>query len=642
VSLAYAVSDTIVGGTTAAERNIISGNGGRGIILSNGVGSPFVTNNTVEGNYIGTDLTGMHALGNQQGIGVYGVGNTIGGAAAGSGNVISANTGVGIDAGANDTVIQGNKIGTDVTGAGALGNTGAAIAVTASNMTIGGTAAGAGNLIAFNGNPAAGGIVTNGTGNTIRGNSIFSNNGAGIDLGSDGVTLNDAGDADTGANGLQNFPVITSVTPLAINGTLNSKASTTYHLDFYASPSCDATGFGEGKTYLGSLDKTTDGSGNVAFGTSFGVPAGQIATATATDPSGNTSEFSQCSFLFPQALTADPASSAGSDGNGVLEPGETVVVQPTWKNPTSADSPGITATASGLTGPVGATYTLTDSAANYGTALAGQLSSCSYFNDCYTVFVSDPASRPAAHWDASFSEALHVPGLPDGVKAWKLHLGDSFTDVPRSQLFYKKIETVFHNAITVGCTTTTYCPDDNVPRDQMAIFLARGIAHGGANVPVSGSVNGQPYNCVAGGVSLFSDVSPTAISCKSIHYIAAQNVTTGCQTGKYCPFDNVSRAQMAIFVAKAIVAPAGGAGVPVAYGPDPVTFLSYSCDAGTPNLHFTDIAVSDTFCKHAHYLWAKGIIAGCSFSQYCPTGDVKRDEMAKFLANAFQLALYGP
>ena len=641
VSMAYGVSNTTVGGTTAAARNVISGNGSRGIILSNSVDNAAVTNNTIEGNYIGTDLTGMAAVGNQQGIGLYGVGNTIGGAGAGEGNVISANGGIGIDVGGHGNAILGNKIGTDVTGTGALGNSQAAIAISVSQTTIGGTGVGAGNVIAFNGNPSRGGILVEGTGNTIRGNSIFSNYRVGIDLASDGPTLNDSGDADTGANNLQNFPVITSVTASAINGTLNSKASTTYHLDFYASPACDDTGFGEGKTYLGSLDQTTNGSGNLSFSAAFAVPSGQIATATATDPSGNTSEFSQCAFVFPQALTVDPTPSAGSDGNGVLEPGETAVVQPFWKNPTAADMPGITGTASGVTGPGGATYNLTDTASTYGTAMAGQPSSCSFFNDCYTVFVSDPATRPAAHWDASFSEALHVPGLPDSVKNWKLHLGDSFTDVPRNYLFYNKIETVYHNAITVGCTTAAYCPTDKVNRAQMAIFLARGIAHGGANVPVSGSIGGKPYNCVAGGKSLFTDVNPTDIACKSIHYIAAQNVTTGCATGLYCPGDNVSRSQMSIFVAKAIVAPAGGPGVPMAYGPDPVTGLSYSCDAGSPNLHFTDIAVADSFCKHAHFLWAKGIIAGCSFSEYCPTGDVGRDEMAKFLANAFQLTLYG-
>ena len=112
--------------------------------------------------------------------------------------------------------------------------------------------------------------------------------------------------------------------------------------------------------------------------------------------------------------------------------------------------------------------------------------------------------------------------------------------------------------------------------------------------------------------------------------------------GKYCPNDPVTRSQMAIFIAKALVAPDGGAAVPVTYGPDPVTGLSYSCAVGSPNLHFTDIFTSDTYCKHVHYLWAKAIVSGCSGTTYCPTGGVTRDQMARFLGNAFNLILYAP
>jgi len=161
-------------------------------------------------------------------------------------------------------------------------------------------------------------------------------------------------------------------------------------------------------------------------------------------------------------------------------------------------------------------------------------------------------------------------------------------------------------------------------------------------VPVSGMVNGKAYNCVAGGTSLFTDVSPTDVFCKSVHFLAAENVTTGCSAGLYCPADLVSRAEMAIFIAKGIVAPGGGAAVPLTYGPDPVTGFSYSCNPASPSLFFTDVSTTDTFCKHAHFLWAKGVIVGCSASQYCPTLNVGRDEMSKFLTNAFHLLLYGP
>jgi opacity protein-like surface antigen len=331
-----------------------------------------------------------------------------------------------------------------------------------------------------------------------------------------------------------------------------------------------------------------------------------------------------------------------SDGNGVLEPEETVSVEPFWKNPTgSPESP--TGTASAFTGPAGPDYSLDDASADYGTIGAGTVKGCHLAaNNCYQLTVSTGGgARPATHWDASFLETITTG---DPVKQWMLHVGDSFTDVPRSQPFYKKIETLLHNGITAGCTAATYCPGDPVQRSQMAIFIAKGIAGGGTNVPSSGALNAQPYNCRVGvgGVSLFTDVAPGDIFCKHVHYIATQNVTLGCAAGKYCPTDHVLRLDMAAFIAKAVVAPLGGTGVPAAYGPDPVTGFSYSCSAGSPNLHFSDVPVTNTFCKHVHYLWARGIIGGCSATKYCPGDPVTRDAMSKFLTNAFRLQLYGP
>ena len=127
-----------------------------------------------------------------------------------------------------------------------------------------------------------------------------------------------------------------------------------------------------------------------------------------------------------------------------------------------------------------------------------------------------------------------------------------------------------------------------------------------------------------------------------MHYLAAQNVTLGCSPTLYCPAAAVSRLEMAAFIAKAMVAPGGGAGVPTAYGPDPSTGRSYSCSGGSPVVHFADVPEGDPFCKHAHYLWARGAIAGCSATAYCPAPAVLRSEMAKFLSNAMGLELYGP
>ncbi len=340
--------------------------------------------------------------------------------------------------------------------------------------------------------------------------------------------------------------------------------------------------------------------------------------------------------MIATALSIDPAAGAGSDGNGIFEPGETSFIAPSWKNEGTAPVL-LTGTASAFAGPGGGSYSIVDGDADYGSIGVGATASCVATANCYALFAVSSGLRPVTHWDTTFLESPST-GVP---KTWTLHLGDSFTDVPRSYPFYRKVETVLHNRITVGCTSSTYCPNDKVPRSQMAIFIARGLTGGGV-IPASGMAGGQPYNCVAGGVSLFSDVSPTDIFCRGVHYILAQNITSGCAAGLYCPTDNVSRADMAIFVAKAMVAPGGGSDVPTEYGPDPVTGFSYSCNPASPNLHFTDVTVADSYCRHVHYLWARAVISGCSATQYCPNLFVARDEMSKFLSNAFQLLLYGP
>ena len=342
--------------------------------------------------------------------------------------------------------------------------------------------------------------------------------------------------------------------------------------------------------------------------------------------------------LHAETFTVDGASKTGTtgDANGVLEPGERALVVPAWSNET-ADPIDLTATASlAACSPGSACVEAKDASADYGTIPADASADCDDGapDACYQISATGP--RPGTHWDAELTENLSG----GGSRVWPLHVGDSFTDVPRSQPFYRKIETLLHTGITSGCTPTAYCPASIVSRDQMAIFIAKGIAGLGELVPTAGLVGANAYDCASGGVSLFTDVAPTDAFCKHVHYLAAQNVTLGCTVTTYCPGQSVTRDAMASFIAKAVVAPGGGAAIPTTYS-DPNTGLSYSCDAGSPNVHFTDVPVSNPFCRHIHYLWARGMVSGCSATQYCPTGTVARDAMAKFLANAFGLQLYG-
>ncbi len=273
------------------------------VISNRDVGiSLFGANNTIQGNFIGTNAAGTAAIPNFTGISAGGgdgvTGNIIGGDTAAERNVISGNVDVGLSLGAGllgSQTVQGNFIGTATDGLTSLGNGGRGILIAASSgQIIGGVLPGQGNVIAFN--SADGVSVTSGAGHAIRGNSIHSNGGLGIDLGDDGVTANDLGDADTGANNLQNYPVLTSVSSsggnVPIVGTLNSEASKTYRLEFFGSDKADPSHFGEGQVFLGATDVSTDASGDASFDVTFPTTAGPRVTATATDANGNTSEFS--------------------------------------------------------------------------------------------------------------------------------------------------------------------------------------------------------------------------------------------------------------------------------------------------------------------------------------------------------------
>ncbi|MFV2070124.1 MAG: DUF2341 domain-containing protein, partial [Pirellulales bacterium] len=235
----------------------------RGLVISNfGVHGVRVasSNNLIAGNWIGLGTDGISAVGNGS-RGIFLVAgadnNTIGGVTAADRNVISGNSAQGINIQGNNNVVIGNYIGTDKSGTvSGLGNASVGIRIRngASGNTIGGTAAGEGNVVADN---ALQGVVVSdgGTGNQILGNSIYANAGIGIDLDYDGVTSNDSGDLIPGSNDLQNYPVITTAfttgANITIYGTLNSTATEPVRIEFFSNSAADPSGYGEGETYLG-------------------------------------------------------------------------------------------------------------------------------------------------------------------------------------------------------------------------------------------------------------------------------------------------------------------------------------------------------------------------------------------------------
>jgi hypothetical protein len=363
-------TDNVVGGTDAAARNVLSGNDGDGIEISD----PGSTGNRIEGNYIGTDRTGLAPLPNSDsGVEIEDTSdNVVGGTAPGAGNLVAGNSarGVYILGGANDNLVQGNFIGTDATGlaplgngedgvliedapdnlvggpdpaarnviagngdegvdldgpdaddnvvqgnyigAGADGNTLIGNAGEGVNADSGNRTSILGNLIAGNGTNAV--LIESGLGHAVRGNAIYQNGGIGIDLGGDGATANDPGDLDDGANRLQNFPEITSATgdnaaTLTIEFAIpSSTGSSTYPLtvEFFIADANQQ----EGQRFLGS---ETYGEAEAeqlvtrAF-TPIGVVSdGDRIVATATDAVGNTSEFSAPVVVVGGAVATEPS-----------------------------------------------------------------------------------------------------------------------------------------------------------------------------------------------------------------------------------------------------------------------------------------------------------------------------------------------
>jgi len=301
----WSSSNNVIGGSSAADANVISGNE-TGVLINGGSNT-----NVLNGNIIGLDATGGSAVGNTN----FGIlimssdGSIIGGTAAGEGNVISGNAGGGMGIyDSHNSTVQGNFIGTDSTATAAFGNTwwGISIGNASTGNMIGGETVAAGNVVANTTGGSGVRVVDTASDNPILGNLIYNNYSRGIDLDGDGIAnANDVGDGDSGSNALQNYPVLTSATPsgadLTISGTLNSASGTTYRIEFFANPSGsqDASGYGEGQSFIGYTEVTTDGSGNAAFSvvlSGTGVAVGDFVTATATEKTGassytNTSEF---------------------------------------------------------------------------------------------------------------------------------------------------------------------------------------------------------------------------------------------------------------------------------------------------------------------------------------------------------------
>ena len=378
-----------------------------------------------------------------------------------------------------------------------------------------------------------------------------------------GITANDLGDGDLGANSnpLQNFPLIGTVTPGAsttnIQGTLSSTPSTVFDLDFYAGPPCVAfvRDSLQGRNYLGAgrsrpTAPATSPSGSIC---PWCCRPARSSARRRRYPLGNTSEVSQ-GLLFRLDLGYGPPAGTSSALFGMLfENGATVTVG------------GVAATNVDVVNPGHITYTTP--------ALAPGSA-----NDVVVTNPSGSSGTLKRAYVATFSDAG----------------GNGFEDV---------ISTLVANQVTAGCGTGVYCPDADITRAQMAVFLLKGkygICY--APPPATGTV--------------FPDVPANAFAAAWIEALADEGITGGCGGGNYCPGNPVTRQQMAVFLMKA------------EHG---ASFLPPACTQV-----FTDVPCSSPFAPWIRRLAAESVTGGCGDgSTYCPLNNATRAQMAAFIVKTF-------
>jgi hypothetical protein len=312
-------------------------------------------------------------------------------------------------------------------------------------------------------------------------------------------------------------------------------------------------------------------------------------------------------FPAPAAVQVDERpSSQTSNQNGVFETGETVAVDPSWSNFSAAAIASFTGAAGNFTGPAGPVYTLNDASANYGTIAAGATSQCfTATANCFELRIN--GARPASHWDATFEEAV----TKDVTKTWTLHVGESFSDVPTTNLFYAFVENILHNGITAGGSCGGYCPADATLRKQMAVFVLK--------------AKEGPFFVPPPATGIFQDVPASDPFAPWIEELFRRGVVAGCAAPNgpnYCPDDPVLRQQMAVFLLRTLEGSE--------YAPPACTSV------------FGDVTCPGLFTDWVEEIAARGIAAGCGGANYCPGDVTTRGQMAPFLVKTLELVLYRP
>jgi hypothetical protein len=631
------VSNNLVGGTTPGDRNLISGNPQGGVSILYGTG------HKIQGNFIGTDVTGTLPLGNSQGVAITSTSNVVGGLVAGAGNVISGNTGQGIlFNGFDGSFVQGNLIGTDVTGTKALGNGAGGILVNSGsgNITIGGAAAGARNVISAN--PGWGVAVYVTTGTVIQGNFIGTDVTGALPLGNaftgaqfggvylDGPSSTVIGGPNPGEGNLIAFNRGNGVTVFGFGtetgNTIRGNSiygQVPYSVAIHPQIGIDlgddgptANDPGDGDSGVNNLQNYPIVTSAVPLAPAAGTHVqGILHSAPSTTYTLDFYENAPClrrPHDYYEGQTYLGAADVVTDGTGarsfdVTVPGTIAagsVVTATATDPggnTSELTPRIVFSIDPISGAAAGGTPVTIKGTEFvdgaTVSIGGQAAGSVVVVDGHTITATSPALGPGTASDITVTDPSAITGTL--VKGWLV----DFLDVPTSHIFYAYVTTLVQNGITVGVGGGNYGVDQPTLRQQMAVFILK-AKHGLCYTP-------PPCTGV------FTDVPCSSGYAPWIEAMAAEGITGGCGTGIFCPTNPVRRDQMAVFLLK---------------GEHGSSYLPPTCTG-----IFGDVTCPSTFANWIEQLSAEQITGGCGGGNYCPANANTRGQMAVFLVKTFGL-----
>ena len=645
-----------IGGPTPEAMNVIGGNTGDAIVLT---GSGAAHRPVIQGNLVGVATRGQVPVtipNGGRGIWLQTVCPAPPCASptyvVRSNNISLNSDGVVIDGGAEVTIdvngISGNRGNGVIIASSAAPVTGVVAGNTIAVNGHGAIAIQGGSLsvtdnLVFDNGPGTGapGIAVTGASDSVvlARNQVFRNGGLGIDLRGDGVTANDPGDADSGPNSLQNLPAVTSAcwdgSSTTIQGTLSSLPNSAFTIELFAAAACDPSGHGEGDVVIvaGPASVVTDAAGNAAFQVVDFQGWNTIwsITATASSPSG-TSEFSQCVRVFPSTPPAQvvngpaavcegtPFTLSGVAGasayqwfrDGVPIAGATGLTYPV-ASATPADAGSYTVRASSC----GADAMSAPHALSIVTCLAfplrlevdrhagaGTSSDLNGVFERFETVLIEPRYRHDGTTTITLSGTATLTGPPPAGYG----LFDATADYG----------TVAPGQVTdcFAATGDCYIGAASGQRPQ---------AHWDATFTETTDGGDPPRRWPVHLGETFDDVPRTNSFYRFVEALAHNNVTAGCSAADYCPLTRTTREQMAVFV---LVAREGAGYAPPA------------CDPGAPR--FTDVPASSGFCRFIEELARRGVVIGCSPTQYCPAATVARDQMAVFVLATREAAGYQP